>query len=100
MPAVGGGRSASRAPLNRPYGRSRSCRYGIGPGYRCWGGNIKAHPEIVLQDGTEAKEYTAREVDGAERAEWWERAVAAFPNYAEYQEKTDRLIPLFVLDPK
>ncbi|WP_439656994.1 nitroreductase family deazaflavin-dependent oxidoreductase [Lentzea sp. HUAS TT2] len=73
---------------------------GGAPEHPTWYFNIKAHPEIVLQDGTEAKEYTAREVDGAERAEWWERAVAAFPNYAEYQEKTDRLIPLFVLDPK
>lgn len=73
---------------------------GGAPEHPTWFFNIKAHPEIVLQDGTEAKEYVAREVDGAERAEWWERAVAAFPNYAEYQEKTDRLIPLFVLDPK
>jgi len=73
---------------------------GGAPEHPTWYFNIKAHPEIVLQDGTEAKDYVAREVDGAERAEWWERAVAAFPNYAEYQEKTDRLIPLFVLDPK
>ncbi|WP_285640649.1 nitroreductase family deazaflavin-dependent oxidoreductase [Lentzea sp. NBRC 102530] len=65
-----------------------------------WYHNIVAHPEIVLQDGTEAKTYTAREVDGDERAAWWERAVAAFPNYAEYQTKTDRQIPVFVLDPK
>ncbi|MCG8926348.1 nitroreductase family deazaflavin-dependent oxidoreductase [Lentzea sp. CC55] len=73
---------------------------GGAPEHPTWYHNIKAHPEIVLQDGTEVKEYTAREVDGAERAEWWERAVAAFSNYAEYQEKTDRTIPLFVLDPK
>lgn len=73
---------------------------GGAPEHPTWYFNIKAHPEIVLQDGTEVKDYVAREVDGAERAEWWERAVAAFPNYAEYQEKTDRLIPLFVLDPK
>lgn len=73
---------------------------GGAPEHPTWYFNIKAHPEIALQDGTEVKDYVAREVDGAERAEWWERAVAAFPNYAEYQEKTDRLIPLFVLDPK
>lgn len=73
---------------------------GGAPEHPTWYHNIVAHPEIVLQDGTEAKEYTAREVDGAERAQWWERAVAAFPNYAEYQEKTERQIPLFVLDPK
>jgi deazaflavin-dependent oxidoreductase (nitroreductase family) len=65
-----------------------------------WYFNIKAHPEFTLQDGTVKKVYVAREVDGAERAEWWERAVAAFPNYAEYQTKTDRQIPVFVLEPK
>jgi F420H(2)-dependent quinone reductase len=46
------------------------------------------------------KDYVAREAEGAERAEWWERAVAAYPSYAEYQEKTDRQIPVFVLDPR
>ncbi|EWC62307.1 AclJ [Actinokineospora spheciospongiae] len=65
-----------------------------------WYHNIKAHPEFTLQDGTVTKEYAAREVDGEERAQWWERAVAAFPSYAEYQTKTDRQIPVFVLDPK
>ncbi|SER63083.1 nitroreductase family deazaflavin-dependent oxidoreductase [Lentzea albida] len=73
---------------------------GGAPEHPTWYHNIKAYPEISLQDGTAKGEYTAREVDGEERARWWERAVAAFPNYAEYQEKTDRLIPLFVLDPK
>ncbi len=65
-----------------------------------WYHNIKAHPQLKLQDGTETKDYVAREVDGDERAAWWERAVAAYPPYAEYQEKTDRQIPLFVLDPR
>lgn len=65
-----------------------------------WYYNIKAHPEFPLQDGTVTKDYVAREVEGAERDEWWERAVAAFPPYAEYQTKTDRQIPVFVLDPK
>ncbi|MCG8915875.1 nitroreductase family deazaflavin-dependent oxidoreductase [Actinokineospora sp. PR83] len=65
-----------------------------------WYHNIKAHPEFTLQDGTVTKEYTAREVDGEERAQWWERAVAAYPSYAEYQTKTDRQIPVFVLEPK
>ncbi|MFD4643513.1 nitroreductase family deazaflavin-dependent oxidoreductase [Lentzea sp. NPDC058436] len=73
---------------------------GGAPEHPTWYHNIVAHPEIALQDGTATKNYTAREVDGAERAEWWERAVAAFPNYAEYQEKADRTIPVFVLDPK
>jgi deazaflavin-dependent oxidoreductase (nitroreductase family) len=73
---------------------------GGAPEHPTWYYNIAAHPEVVLQDGTVVKDYVAREVDGAERAEWWERAVAAYPSYAEYQEKTDRQIPVFVLDPK
>lgn len=73
---------------------------GGAPEHPTWYYNIKAHPEFLLQDGTTTKRYVAREVDGDERAEWWQRAVAAFPSYAEYQEKTDRHIPVFVLDPK
>ena len=73
---------------------------GGAPEHPTWYHNIKANPEIVLQDATVTKDYVAREVDGAERAEWWERAVAAYPSYAESQEKTDRQIPVFVLDPK
>jgi deazaflavin-dependent oxidoreductase (nitroreductase family) len=65
-----------------------------------WYYNIKAYPEFPLQDGTVTKDYVAREVEGAERAEWWTRAVAAYPPYAEYQTRTDRQIPVFVLDPK
>ena len=73
---------------------------GGAPEHPVWYYNIKAYPEFRLQDGTVAKDYVAREADGTERAEWWERAVAAFPSYAEYQTKTDRQIPVFVLDPK
>ncbi|WP_344470725.1 nitroreductase family deazaflavin-dependent oxidoreductase [Nonomuraea monospora] len=73
---------------------------GGAPEHPTWYYNIKAHPEFPLQDGTVTKEYVAREAEGDERAQWWERAVAAFPSYAEYQTKTDRLIPVFVLDPK
>ncbi|MDT7803907.1 MAG: hypothetical protein QOI78_7340 [Actinomycetota bacterium] len=73
---------------------------GGAPEHPVWYYNIKAHPEFPLQDGTVTKTYTAREVEGAERAEWWERSVAAYPSYAEYQAKTDRQIPVFVLDPK
>lgn len=65
-----------------------------------WYYNIKAHPEFRLQDGTATQDYVAHEAEGAERAEWWERAVEAFPSYAEYQTKTDRQIPVFVLNPK
>lgn len=73
---------------------------GGAPEHPTWYHNIKAHPEFPLQDGTVTKDYVAREAEGAERAAWWERAVAAFPSYAEYQKKTDRQIPVFVLDPK
>ncbi|MEV6237604.1 nitroreductase family deazaflavin-dependent oxidoreductase [Lentzea sp. NPDC051838] len=72
---------------------------GGAPEHPTWYHNIKAHPEIVLQDATVTKDYVAREVDGDERSQWWERAVAAYPSYAEYQTKTDRQIPVFVLDP-
>ena len=73
---------------------------GGAPEHPTWYYNIKAHPEFPLQDGTSTNDYVAREVTGAERAEWWERAVAAYPPYAEYQTRTDRQIPVFVLDPK
>ncbi|MEU8967230.1 nitroreductase family deazaflavin-dependent oxidoreductase [Streptomyces sp. NPDC048491] len=63
-----------------------------------WYHNIVADPRVELQDGTERQDMTAREVTGEEKAEWWERAVAAFPNYADAQEKTDRDIPVFVLE--
>jgi deazaflavin-dependent oxidoreductase (nitroreductase family) len=54
---------------------------------------------VVIQDGPEPFDATVRELHGAEKAEWWERAVAAYPPYAEYQEKTDRRIPVFVATP-
>lgn len=65
-----------------------------------WYYNIKAHPELALQDGTTTEDYVAREVQGTEREQWWERAVAAYPTYADYQDRTDRQIPVFVLEPK
>ena len=64
-----------------------------------WYYNIKAHPQVELQDGTVTKDYEAHEVVGDEKAAWWERAVAAWPDYANYQKKTDRQIPVFVLTP-
>lgn len=64
-----------------------------------WYANVKANPDVTVQDGTQTRSYTAREVSGDERAQWWERAVAAYPPYADYQGKTDRLIPVLVLDP-
>jgi F420H(2)-dependent quinone reductase len=64
-----------------------------------WYHNIRAHPQVELQDGPVTKDYEAREVVGDEKAAWWERAVAAWPDYANYQKKTDRQIPVFVLTP-
>jgi len=64
-----------------------------------WYGNLVDHPLVELQDATVKGDFTARELSGDERATWWERAVEAFPNYAEYQESTDREIPVFLLEP-
>ena len=64
-----------------------------------WYYNVKANPRVELQDGTVSGDYEAREVFGDEKAQWWERAVAAYPDYADYQTKTDRQIPVFVLSP-
>jgi deazaflavin-dependent oxidoreductase (nitroreductase family) len=64
-----------------------------------WVGNLRANPHVEVQDGAEKREMVAREVTGAERDAWWERSVAAYPPYAEYQQKTKRLIPVFVLEP-
>ncbi|MGW8529579.1 MULTISPECIES: nitroreductase family deazaflavin-dependent oxidoreductase [Nocardiopsidaceae] len=64
-----------------------------------WVHNLRENPDAVtLQDGPAPFAARVREVGGAEREEWWERAVAAFPDYADYQRKTDRLIPVFVVD--
>jgi deazaflavin-dependent oxidoreductase (nitroreductase family) len=73
---------------------------GGAPQHPLWYHNLTANPHVELQDGTVVEEYDAREVSGAERDEWWERAVAAFPPYAEYQENADRLIPVFLLEPR
>jgi F420H(2)-dependent quinone reductase len=70
---------------------------GGSPQHPEWFHNLVADPDAVtIQDGPEPFDARVREVGGDERAQWWERAVAAFPPYAEYQEKTDREIPLFV----
>ncbi|OLT48042.1 nitroreductase family deazaflavin-dependent oxidoreductase [Cellulosimicrobium sp. CUA-896] len=71
---------------------------GGAPQHPVWYHNVVAHPRVELQDGPERHEYVAREVDGAERETWWERAVAAYPPYADYQEKTSRRIPVLVLE--
>ena len=65
-----------------------------------WVYNLRADPHVELQDGADKWDMVAREVEGDERAEWWERGVAAYPDYAAYQSWTDRLIPVFVLEPE
>lgn len=71
---------------------------GGAPKHPEWYFNLKANPTITLQDGREVHTYVAREVDGAERDTWWERAVVAYPEYASYQQNTTRRIPVFVLE--
>ncbi|MDX6421449.1 MAG: hypothetical protein QOG28_6069 [Trebonia sp.] len=72
---------------------------GGAPKHPVWYYNLVANPHVELQDGPAKNDYTAREVQGAEREAWWERAVAAWPDYAEYQKKTTRVLPVFVLTP-
>ncbi len=63
-----------------------------------WYANLRADPRVVVQDGAERSDRVARELEGEERDLWWDRAVAAYPPYAEYQERTERRIPVFVLE--
>jgi len=72
---------------------------GGAPDHPVWYYNLTANPHVELQDGPVKKEYQAREVHDADYATWWRRAVAAWPDYAEYQKKTTRTIPVFVLTP-
>jgi deazaflavin-dependent oxidoreductase (nitroreductase family) len=72
---------------------------GGAPQHPVWVYNLRANPDVVVQDGPKSWAMTAREITGEERDIWWERAVAAYPPYADYQKKTDRLIPVFVLEP-
>jgi F420H(2)-dependent quinone reductase len=69
------------------------------PDHPGWYHNIVADPEVTLQDGTDVRDMRAREVEGAERDEWWGRAVEAWPDYAKYQRQTDRTIPVILLEP-
>jgi F420H(2)-dependent quinone reductase len=64
-----------------------------------WYHNLKKNPHVELQDGPTKRDYTAREVTGNEKVIWWKRAVVTWPDYAKYQTKTDRQIPVFVLEP-
>ena len=70
---------------------------GGAPNNPTWYGNLIADPTaLMIQDGAEPHDFVAREVQGEERALWWERAVEAYPSYADYQMKTSRIIPVFV----
>jgi F420H(2)-dependent quinone reductase len=70
---------------------------GGAPTHPVWYYNLTADPDnITLQDGPDRFTVRVRELDGPERRQWWERAVAAYPPYAEYQQKTDRTIPVFL----
>ncbi|MGZ4544371.1 MAG: nitroreductase family deazaflavin-dependent oxidoreductase [Blastococcus sp.] len=71
---------------------------GGAPDDPAWAGNVRTHPDqVTVQDGPEPWDGVARELTGEEKAQWWERAVAAFPDYADYQKKTDREIPVFLV---
>lgn len=72
---------------------------GGAPEHPVWYHNIVKEPLVELQDGAVRKDYTAHEVTGPDKSAWWDRAVEAWPDYAEYQKKTDREIPVFVLTP-
>jgi len=72
---------------------------GGAPSHPVWYHNLVANPLVELQDGAEKAEFVARELAGAERETWWARACVAWPDYATYQTRTDRLIPVFLLEP-
>ena len=72
---------------------------GGAPTHPAWYYNLKAHPdEVMVQDGPQPFDATVRELTGEEREIWWQRAVEAYPPYADYQRKTDRLIPVFLAE--
>ena len=72
---------------------------GGAPQHPVWYYNLTANPLLELQDGPHKQDMIAREITGAERERWWQRAVAAYPDYADYQRRTDREIPVFVCEP-
>lgn len=72
---------------------------GGAPKHPSWYANLLAHPRVELQDGPVRRDMLAREVFGEEKRVWWDRAVSAFPPYADYQRRTDRQIPLLLLEP-
>ena len=73
---------------------------GGAPEHPVWYWNLTRQPHVELQDGPDRRDYDARVLEGEERDEWWQRAVDVWPDYAQYQSKTDREIPVFVLEPR
>ena len=73
---------------------------GGAPEHPVWFYNLKANPDLEVRDSEQVFQMTAREISGDEYQQWWDRSVAAYPHYADYQTKTDRTIPLFVLEPR
>ena len=91
-----------KAPLMRVESGGRYAlvaSQGGAPKHPTWYFNLMSHPQIELQDGPVPQDMTVRLLHGDEKAEWWERAVAAFPNYAVYQARTEREIPVFLAEP-
>jgi deazaflavin-dependent oxidoreductase (nitroreductase family) len=91
-----------KAPLMRVEHEGRYAAVaslGGSPKNPVWYANVLAHPLVEVQDGPMRRDMIAREITGDEKALWWERAVAAYPPYADYQVKTDRIIPVFLLEP-
>jgi F420H(2)-dependent quinone reductase len=73
---------------------------GGAPTHPTWYHNLVAHPYVELQDGPVRRRYAVRVAEGEERVRWWKRAVAVWPEYADYQTRTDREIPVFIADPE
>jgi deazaflavin-dependent oxidoreductase (nitroreductase family) len=71
---------------------------GGAPTHPGWYHNLVADPHVMIQDGAEPHDYVVRQIEGDERATWWDRSVAVFPTYADYAEKTDRSIPVFIAE--
>lgn len=73
---------------------------GGAPTHPVWYWNITANPHVEVRDKDRVGDYTARELSGEERDRWWQRAIAEYSDYRDYQEKTERTIPVFVLEPQ
>jgi F420H(2)-dependent quinone reductase len=94
--------SVRKTPLMRVHDGDRYAvvaSMGGAPEHPQWYANITADPHVSVQDGPEVRDFVAREVTGEEKADWWANATAVWPDYDAYQEKTDREIPLLVLEP-